>query len=660
MFELGDLEDREKVFLKSGGIQSKGREFPKIHHVLTDPSEPPSYSLRHLELLRSMLVRLSLDERIYGDIPDEDTRIRCFFALEKELPIVDWRQWGEPPLNCAVHLLVRHQPFVAKFFFDMVSRWLIPGQKIDVRLFFSEDFYLPDISETRYQLCEVVISVFSVKQMESLHRNLPILLAEIRMGAISAFHAARIIEGKGLSIEEKIMLVQERIASQLQRWPHLFDLTIFQEMQTFFSSVESGFKRSHEHAFMARIICSFHLIRKSLIRALETAIEERPVRVKTSYAVLHSPLGIKKNLGISIGIVLQNGGEVFEKHHLWKAIEQLSLDCEIIEDTYIHENDSANRVHLFYIEVDVQEKRLNRLSIQQELTSAVSRCVERLTKPIFMPRNEEEVMRNILTLSKQLKYVSDLPQVVISFDSQTGKVLSFTAVILRILKPDVASFDEIQQKYNDPSCVIERIKRVGLIRKKYPKEAAVIRLTIPWDDFLRPDQSVDLLKARLTIAHKIQQLVGEFRDYNGGMLAKQQESLRHFQQILGEKLKKFQYLVENFFHSITPVEIRSIAPAESLKVLFEGMLKISLSGGHGLTKAATDKHLYIILSDEDREVVFDAFSRLQALRLPFPTLLSTLISQNEVHALGIILFEKDSKIEQIIFEALERSGANKD
>lgn len=654
MFELNGLEDRESVLLKAGSIQSKGRDFPKIHHVLTDPSEPPSYSLRHLELLRSMLVRLSLDERIYGDIPDEDTRLRCFFALEKELPIVDWRQWGEPPFNCAVHLLVRHQPFVAKFFFDMVSRWLIPGQKIDVRLLFSEDFYLPDISETRYQLCEAVISVFSLKQMEGVQRNLPILLAEIKMGVISAFHAARIIEGKGLSIEEKIMLVQDRVASQLQRWPHLFDLSIFQEMQTFFSTVESGFKRSHEHAFMARVICSFHLIRKSLVRVMEIAIEERPVRVKTSYAVVHSPLGIKKVLGISIGIVLQNGGEIFERHHLWKAVDQLSLENKIIEESFIHENDSANRVHLFYIEVDVQEKKLNRTSIQKELASAITRCVERLAKPIFMPRNEEEVMRNILTLSKQLKYVGDLPQVIISFDSQTGEVLSFTAVILRILKPDVASFDEIQQNHDDPSYVIERIKRVGLIRKKYPKEAVVLRLTIPWDGFLRPDQSVDLLKARLTIVHKIQQIVGEFRDFNGGMLAKQQESLRHFQQVLGEKLKKFQYLVENFFHSIAPVEIRSIAPAESLKVLFEGMLKISLNGKQGLTKAETDKHLYIILSDEDRAVIFDAFSCLQALRLPFPTFLSTIISQNEVHTLGIILFERNSEIEQKIFEVFER------
>ncbi len=654
MFELGGLEDRENVFPKAGSIHSKGKEFPRIHHVLIDPSEPPSYSLRHLELLRSMIVRLSLDERIYRDISDEDTRLRCFLALEKALPIVDWRQWGDPPLNCAVHLLVRHQPFVAKFFFDMVSRWLIPGQKIDVRLLFSEDFYLPDISETRYQLCEAVISVFSVKQMEAVQRNLSILLAEIRMGVISAFHAARIIEGKGLSIEEKIMLVQERVASQLQRWPQLYDLNIFQEMQTFFSIVESGFKRSHEHAFMARIICSFHLIRKSLIRAMETAIEERPVRVNTSYAVLHSPLGIKKVLGISVGIVLQRGGEVFEKHHLWKAIDQLSLECDVIEDTFIQENDSANRVHLFYIEVDVQEKRLNRLSIQQELISAVSRCVERLTKPIFMPRNEEEVMRNILTLSKQLKYVNDLPQVIISFDCQMGDVLSFTAVILRILKPDVASLDEIQQMPNDPSYIIERIKRVGVIRKKYPKEAVVMRLTIPWDGFLRSDQSVDLLKARLTIVHKIQQFVGEFRDYNGGMLAKQQESLRHFQQVLGENLKKFHYLVENFFHSIAPVEIRIIAPAASLKLLFEGMLKISLSGTLGMTKGETDQHLYIILSDEDKAFIFDTFSRLQALRLPFPTFLSTMISQNEVHTLGIILYEKDSKVEKRIFETLKK------
>ena len=52
-----------------------------------------------------------------------------------------------------------------------------------------------------------------------------------------------------------------------------------------------------------------------------------------------------------------------------------------------------------------------------------------------MPRNEEEVMRNIITLSNQLRLSRDLPQVIINFEEQSSKQLSFTVIWLRVLKP---------------------------------------------------------------------------------------------------------------------------------------------------------------------------------------------------------------------------------
>ena len=67
--------------------------------------------------------------------------------------------------------------------------------------------------------------------------------------------------------------------------------------------------------------------------------------------------------------------------------------------------------------------------------------------PIFMPRNEEEVMRNILSLSNQIRYIKDPQQVFITFDEQTNAHLFFTVILVRILKkgfitvPDIFSKD---------------------------------------------------------------------------------------------------------------------------------------------------------------------------------------------------------------------------
>ena len=59
----------------------------------------------------------------------------------------------------------------------------------------------------------------------------------------------------------------------------------------------------------------------------------------------------------------------------------------------------------------------------------------------------------------------------------------------------------------------DRVKKVGVVRKKYSKEATVFRVMLPALDFIRPDHSVDLFKARQEVLTELQRIVGEVRDY---------------------------------------------------------------------------------------------------------------------------------------------------
>src|SRR5690606_28147389 len=72
---------------------------------------------------------------------------------------------------------------------------------------------------------------------------------------------------------------------------------------------------------------------------------------------------------------------------------------------------------------------------------------------------------------------------------------------------------------------IDHIRTMGYLLHKYPKEAAIFHITISKQPFFRPDHSVDLLKARQKIALELQYFLGEFRDFNGGMILKQDEAL---------------------------------------------------------------------------------------------------------------------------------------
>jgi hypothetical protein len=106
-----------------------------------------------------------------------------------------------------------------------------------------------------------------------------------------------------------------------------------------------------------------------------------------------------------------------------------------------------------------------------------------------------------------------------------------------------------------------------MLRKRYPKEATIFRLKFSSKPFLRDDHSVDLFRARQSIIQELQRLVGEVRDYNGGMIAKQIELLGSLQQLIGED-RASRRLLESFFHAIYPIESRSIVPPDQLKKLF--------------------------------------------------------------------------------------------
>lgn len=106
------------------------------------------------------------------------------------------------------------------------------------------------------------------------------------------------------------------------------------------------------------------------------------------------------------------------------------------------------------------------------------------------------------------------------------------------------------------------------MRKKYPKEALVYRVHLSKEWFLRSDHSIDLYKARHSVVTDLSKILGEFRDFNGGMISKQNELLNNLKDLLGDEVKYDECLLENFFFSVMPVTMRSLLEPEALKTLF--------------------------------------------------------------------------------------------
>ncbi|MBM3191143.1 MAG: hypothetical protein FJZ63_00625 [Chlamydiae bacterium] len=539
--------------------------FPKVV-ALTQRFGEAKYSTDHVEI--AYVIRDLLGRRL------EEISFRKW--LQEELPMVVTSSLGTPPFHLSVVLLCKKKPHIGRFFMEMVTKWLIPGKLVAGSFYSMRDFRFEDREETVYSLVEMRIPMERAWDVEQVMRHLDLLIQEIRLGVTSTYQGRCILEMKGISGQDKVGIIQEEITRVLERFPERFDYDIFTLMQHFFVITSEEFKRIRACTHLIRWLTSFYLLRKDLRLKVEMFPGKRQVDVFLKKAELDLPLGKKHVLSVYVGLNFLREHEVFAKRHLVRAIQTSLPYSRAIEESYLEIEEPESSVRLFYLEIEKEDKTpffLEEMKkLKNELPHNLKGRVEHLLRPIFMPRNEEEVMRNIILLAQQLKYVKDLPQVVITFDEQSDKELFFTVILAHVVGeiPVEQALGKIEESYEP---VIERKRQIGLLRNRYVKEALVIRLKLPSLPFLREDDSVDLYVARREVLSEIQKAFGEVRDFNGGMISKQSEAFLALKKILGVKAQPHKLLLENFFHSIYPIECRSTLNPGFLSRLFLMLLE---------------------------------------------------------------------------------------
>lgn len=490
------------------------------------------------------------------------------------LPLISWSDLSKAPCNLSVLLLSKYRFNGCNFFYDMVTRWLLPNKQVKVELFFASDVRLPHLSPDLLSIAEIVIYLKSASDVEEVRRNLKTIETEIRLGIVSEYQARRILEFKGLDGDGKTAMIQEKIGSLISKD---FDQGIFAQMQQFLVNCPEEFKNKRDYHHISRIISNLYSLRKILKQNIAVFPTKRHVHLKylktqlTQQIVLHD--GTVENhassvLGVLVGINFLQENEIFETTHFVNAIQKHFPNVSPVEGSFFI--DRSQPLQTLYLEIEkpdsteftLQEVQLLRTSLPDQ----IKEHIEQLAHPIFMPRNEEEVLRNIMTLSGQLRYVNDMPQIIISFDEQKGDDLSFTVILLRVQPKEAPTLQTIFAECPTPLRIIpDRVRRVGHIRKKYVKEAIVFRTLVESSAFLRSDCSIDLYKARSYVFSELSKLVGEMRDYNGGMIFKQNECLEALKAKVPEQ---HHLLLEKFYYSLNPIEMRTAVDSDSFKQLF--------------------------------------------------------------------------------------------
>src|SRR5581483_1490336 len=112
----------------------------------------------------------------------------------QDLPLFQcFESFSSSATTLSLRFLSHARPGVGKFFFEIVSRWLIPGRLLNPNLFFTADFQW---NEVLYNVSEMILEIRSGDDLAMIRTNLVVIENELRLGSTSPYRAARILEVK--------------------------------------------------------------------------------------------------------------------------------------------------------------------------------------------------------------------------------------------------------------------------------------------------------------------------------------------------------------------------------------------------------------------------------------------------------------------------------
>jgi hypothetical protein len=536
------------------------------------------------------------------------TEKQFFSKLNEQLPLINWSKENRfPSVICIRFFSYSHVRFsngIARFFIEMFDRFAIPGHYLGIEFSRTLDFFFIANPEQQYGVIEIGLKVDTATELELLQKNLPLLCEEVLLTILTVYRTRYIVALKTPSKEEKTLLVQKEIktliskstnesdsnlfdyaqglihkilaeekvvqlnqiiASLAEKRPRVFNRDIFVEIQDFVLMFRKQFAERHSLKYLSRVICFLHLIRK----ALQTMPANEPEKRHLFFKLLrmHSNEIKQQVLGVIVGINLRNRLELFERSHVIEAFTSLIPESDEVTDSCVADN-RWDGIRLIYIEF----KKKNSVPFSQEEFSVLKKQfaqelkqrVEAVIHPVFMFYNQEEILKDIVQLSRELKRKKDLPQAVIRFAFQTQQELSFKIVIARLISENSLSFQKLFSQCPF-QVVFEKVKQAGQLTQSMAKEAAILNIYLPKSHFYRKDRSLDLYKARKVVVTEIIQALGEFRDYNGGLIACNDTTFFQFKELVLKNGNYDDFLLENFFFSIQPMSMQNLLDKQILE-----------------------------------------------------------------------------------------------
>jgi oligopeptide transport system substrate-binding protein len=598
-----------------------------------------------------------------------DQQARAWFS--KNLPLIQWIPIESAPDILSVYFLCTPTQEVKadNVLLQLMKKWLIPEKEVQVLGFNSLYFYMEGHNSHLFFVAEVKILVEDGRDLRKIEEHLPRLSHELSLCLSSAKYFEHCLDAKALSLDQKSTQIQGYLRRLSERTQNRLDIGLFQNMSAFLAISKPDFREVRLAKHLTRIVVTHHLLKKHLLHHLSVTPEKRHLEFRFIRSKLRFPFGIKKVLGLSVAVALSDRYESFEDTHILDAVQKFIPKAQMVKGSFYYYRGNNDPIKYLYLELEKKDGvafHQNEIQLfNRELGEELKKRVERLVPSVFMIRNEEEVMRNVLILSQELKYLSDLPQVMVNFEKQEADKLYFTVLVIRVLKKHDRPLEELFRSSKQSfQFISDRVQHVGYVRKKNPKEANVFHLCIPKErSLLRANSSVNFYLARQKIVSIMTEALGEVRDYNGGMILKQGELFSQLKLAFSGIAQKDQELLENFFFALNPIEAQATASLTSLKTLYTLILEASqkeLSKRESAYKKFTKKKDKMFAVIRIKDPTFESIlnEELSQLENFSKSLIRTTVNYQGTHLYGII-YETINDNQQKLFQKIVESSFQK-
>jgi oligopeptide transport system substrate-binding protein len=352
-----------------------------------------------------------------------------------------------------------------------------------------------------------------------------------------------------------------------QRFPKIYDRDLLFEtgMRTLVEINTSSFLRK-ELKKLAHLIClQYHLRHK--FQSLKS--EQYTLSVKLSWLKIEG----SDTFGIAIGVNVESSYDILEEKHVSRAVVNLLPGIRIIPESFYCCRERDRSFLFCYLEIEklrgnnFTSKDINLLRLK--LPNELKQNIQSLTSSLLFSSNEEEAYKSAVRLAEELKSENDLPQVIILFQSQIQEVLLFRVILVRVRKKNTLPFcSENPSLPSSCHLTLEKVLSLTTFPKGNIKEAILFSLEVECTLFLGKNWSIDLDRARNYVAKLVEQIFGNFRDYNGGLLSQQSKQLEQIKRHLRRKYENCHLLIQDIFHSLRPTSFQALLNLSTAYRLF--------------------------------------------------------------------------------------------